>query len=472
MAERADAFVFFGATGDLAFKQIFPALQEMVVNGTLEVPIVGVALSGANWTVEDLRKRAHDSLAAHGPVDETAFAKLSGLLRYVDGNYDDPATFAALRRELGDAKYLVHYLAVPPALFGTVAKGLAGANCVEDARIVIEKPFGHDQASAQALDAVLHEFFPEDNVYRLDHFLGKDSVENIVYLRFANPLFEPIWNRNYVDSIQITMAEDFDVADRAAFYDAVGTIRDVFQNHLLAVISNLCMEPPSEGSPSSARDARATLMKAVRPLAATDIVRGQYAGYQDHEGVRQNSTTETFVAVRLFIDNWRWAGVPIYVRSGKCLPETATEITVRFKRPPHVVFDEVVSPDSSHLRMRISPDISIGLGVRVKRLGDDIVGEDVELALVEQAAHALPPYVRLLGDALKGDDQLFSRSDLIDAEWRVVDGVLGQGTPVYPYEKGAWGPDVAGAIIGEHGPWITPFITKSDTKGSPEKAKS
>jgi glucose-6-phosphate 1-dehydrogenase len=456
MAEQADALVFFGASGDLAYKQIFPALYRMVAHGVLDVPVIGVASS--QWTVDDLRKRARESIEAHGGVDEASFDRLAGLLKYVDGDYADPTTFEALRLELGSAKRPVHYLAIPPSLFRVVAEGLASSGCDSEARIVVEKPFGRNGASARELNEVLHRYYSEDRIYRIDHYLGKDPVQNITYTRFANPIFEPVWNRRYVRAIQITMAESFGVEERGAFYDQVGTIRDVLQNHLLAVVSNLCMDPPSSGDSDSVRDARAMLLKAVRPLTPADLVRGQYVGYRENKGVNPDSKVETFVAVRLQIDTWRWSGVPIYIRSGKHLPLTATEITVEFTRPPLDIFGEVVPRTSSHLRLQISPDISIGLGMRVKQPGDRMVGDDVELSLAEQSDEAVPPYARLLEDALRGSTELFTREDLVDAEWRIVEPILGDVTPLYRYEKGTWGPPEAIGIIGVDGPWVDPRV--------------
>ena len=453
-AELADAFVFYGASGDLAFKQIFPSLQDLVAAGELDIPIIGVASS--DWSVDDLRARARESIEEHGTLDEDAFSRLAGLLRYVAGDYEDPKTYEALRDQLEGCVRPVHYLAIPPSLFSVVVNGLAAVGCNENARIVVEKPFGRDAKSSEELNELLHRHFSEERIYRIDHYLGKDPVQNIVYTRFANPIFEPVWKRSYVRAIQITMAESFGVEDRGSFYDQVGTIRDVLQNHLLAVVANLCMEPPSSGSSDAVRDARALLLKAVRPLTPADVVRGQYAGYRGERGVRPQSTTETFVAVRLWIDTWRWAGVPIYIRSGKHLPITTTEISVQFHRPPHDIFGEVVPRSSSHLRFRISPDISIAMGMRVKQPGDRMIGDDVELMLAEQPAVMVPPYVRLLGDAIKGSTELFTREDLVAAQWAVVEPILGDVTPVYPYEQGEWGPDEAIGIIGLDGPWVDP----------------
>jgi glucose-6-phosphate 1-dehydrogenase len=450
----SDAIVFFGATGDLAYKQIFPSLLGLVRDEGLNVPIIGVAKAG--WALDQLKARAADSLKQHGVTDAKVQQRLIALLRYVDGDYNDPATFAELRKQLGDAKRPLHYLAVPPSLFATVAEALAQSGCADNGRLVIEKPFGHNRETALTLSRLLAKFFPEENIFRIDHYLGKEPVQNIVYTRFANSMFEPIWNRDHVASIQITMAEDFGVQDRGRFYDETGAIRDVVQNHMLQVLAQLTMDPPTGEEHEAMRDQKSALLKAVAPLDPSHVVRGQYAGYQAVPGVRGGSTVETFVAVKLFIETWRWAGVPIYIRAGKHLPVTATEVVVHFKRPPRETFDELVPLSSGHVRMRISPDVSIAMGVRVKLPGERMIGEDVEMILTEQAPNLLPPYQRLLGDAVHGLGELFGRDDIVDAQWRIVEPILDDATPVYPYEPGSWGPAEAEALIGADGPWRDP----------------
>jgi glucose-6-phosphate 1-dehydrogenase len=413
-----------------------------------------------------LKQRAKDSLAQHGPVDQQAEGKLLSLLRYVDGDYADPETFANLYRELGDAKRPLNYLAVPPSTFGIVAEGIAKSATARDARLVIEKPFGHDRASAKELNAMLRRNFPEENIFRIDHFLGKEPVQNLLYTRFANPMFEPIWNRDHVRSIQITMAEDFGVRDRAAFYDATGANRDVLQNHLLQVLAHLAMNPPTGEESEALRDQKASLLKAVRPIAPTDVVRGQYLGYRDVPGVHRGSTVETYIAVRLFIESWRWEGVPVYIRAGKNMPVTATEVAVEFRRPPRETFGELVPGGSAHMRFRLGPDMAIGMGLRVKQPGDRMVGDDMELMLTEQAASYRPPYQRLLGDAMHGIGDLFGREDIVDAQWRIVQPILDNVTPLYTYRSGSWGPDEATELIGGDGPWRDPRVSKVETKAS------
>jgi glucose-6-phosphate 1-dehydrogenase len=442
--ERSDAFVFFGATGDLAFKQIFPALQALVRDDSFDVPIIGVARSG---DLEALRARARASLEAHGGVDRAAFARLSERLRYVRGSDDDPATFAALRQTLGAARHPLHYLAVPPALFPTVVRHLGASGCADGARVIVEKPFGRDLATARRLNTTLHRVFAERDVFRIDHYLGKEPVQNLVYFRFANSFLEPIWDRAHVASVQITMAEAFDVADRGAFYEQAGAIRDVVQNHLLQVVSLLAMEPPAGRSPEATRSEKFKVLDAIRPVRRRDVVRGQYRGYRSVKGVAPDSDVETFVALRLEIDTWRWAGVPFYIRAGKCLPVTATEVLVELRPPPQDVFGEVEPPDADYLRFRLSPDMSISLGARAKKPGEALVGEPVELVASHQDGTERPPYQRLIGDARMGDQALFAREDSVEAAWRIVDRVLDGATPLHEYEPGTWGPAAADTIV-------------------------
>ena len=452
----ADALVFFGATGDLAYKQIFPALQALVTRHNLTIPIVGVAKSG--WNLDQLKARAHDSLTQHGTLDEAEFAKLSALLCYVDGDYCDAATYAQLRQELGDARQPLHYLAIPPSMFGTVAEGLARAGCADDgARVVVEKPFGRDLASAQHLNTILHHYFPETAIFRIDHFLGKEPVQNILYTRFANAFFEPIWNRTSIHSMQLTMAESFGVQGRGRFYEEAGAIRDVVQNHLLQVLACLTMDPPTSEAHEAMRDEKARVLKAIRPLAPSNIVRGQFCGYRDEDGVAPNSAVETYAAVKLFIDTWRWADVPFYIRAGKCLPVTATEVVIEFKRPPRETFGEVVPIRSNHLRFRLSPEVVIALGARVKLPGERMAGEDVELIATHRRGDEMTPYERLLGDALRGDPALFAREDTVEAQWQVVDPILGDDTPLYEYMPDTWGPAEADQLIAGDGSWLNPL---------------
>jgi glucose-6-phosphate 1-dehydrogenase len=457
---QSDAFVFLGATGDLAYKQIFPALQGLIRDEGFNLPIIGVAKAG--WTLDNLKARAKDSLEQHGGIDENAFEKLLNLLRYVDGDYNDINTFTQLRQELGNAQRPLHYLAIPPSLFAIVAENLAKSGCAANARVVVEKPFGRNLQSAKDLGFTLHQYFPEESIFRIDHYLGKEPVQNILYTRFANPIFEPIWNRDHIRSIQITMAEDFGVQDRGRFYDEVGALLDVVQNHMLQVVANLTMDPPTREDHDAMRDRKSELLRAVRPLTVDSLVRGQYDGYKKVAGVAPGSNVETFVAVKLEIDSWRWAGVPIYIRAGKMMPVTCTEALVEFKRPPMETFGEMVPNSSAHMRIRVSPDMTIGLGVRVKTPGERMVGRDVELELHRQNTADMPPYERLLGDASRGNSELFARQDLIEAQWRIVEPILGNVAPYYPYAPGTWGPLEADQLIGNDGPWVDPQLRPNE----------
>jgi glucose-6-phosphate 1-dehydrogenase len=434
---HSDALVFFGATGDLAYKKIFPALQAMVKRGNLSVPVVGVAKAG--WNLDQLRARAKDSVEKHGGLDTAAFEKLSGLLRYVDGDYQDPATFEALRKQLDGAHFPAHYLAIPPALFETVVKQLAKSNCARGARVIIEKPFGHDLASAQELNRVLLSEFEEADIFRIDHYLGKRPVNNMLAFRFANSFVEAFWNRTHIQSVQITMAENFGVQGRGAFYDQTGTIRDVVQNHLFQVLSNLAMEPPARLDSESLRDEKVKVLKAISPIEEKDLVRGQFVGYRDESGVAKDSKTETFAALRLEINSWRWKGVPFYIRAGKCLPVTSTEIVGKFCIPPSLAPESILT--ENHLRLRISPEVTIAMGMNILAPGDGMAIQAVEMVASRSPdAEDMDAYERLLGAAMEGDATLFAREDYVEEAWRIVDPVLKKGTPIYQYQPNTWGP--------------------------------
>jgi glucose-6-phosphate 1-dehydrogenase len=449
MSHDSDAFVFFGATGDLAHKKIFPSLHALVRRGVLKVPVIGVAKAG--WTLDDLKQRAHDSIEEH----DEAYQKLLGLLKYVDGDYADEETFHELRRQLGDAKAPLHYLAIPPSLFGRVVEALDKSGSADNARVVVEKPFGHDLASAAELNRVLHSVFPELSIFRIDHYLGKEPVENLLYTRFANTIFEPLLRREHVDHVQITMAESFGVQGRGAFYEEAGAIRDVVQNHLLQVLALLGMDAPSEEGDEATRDEKVRFMRSLRPLKPADVVRGQFVGYRDEQGVAEHSSVETFAAVRLHVDSWRWAGVTFLIRAGKEMPVTATEVTIQLSEPPQRVFDRGTP---NRLRFQISPDLVISMDVRAKKPGEKMVGTDVSLDVDERPHDEMEPYERLLGDAIKGDQALFAREDTVEAAWRVVDGILDNATPIHFYEPGTWGPSEADHLMPSGRSWLPPRV--------------
>ncbi|HSH42973.1 MAG TPA: glucose-6-phosphate dehydrogenase [Arenicellales bacterium] len=456
-ATQSDALVLFGVSGDLSHKMIFPALYALAKQDTLKVPIIGVALS--QWDLADLRRRVTDSLKQSGGIDNRrALDHLLSLLRYVEGDYNDPDTFTAIKKALGSARRPAYYLAIPPALFATVIRGLGATGLAGQGRVIVEKPFGRDLASARELNRIARSVFPEDSIFRIDHFLGKEAIMNILYFRFANSFLEPVWNRNCVASVQVTLSEDFGVAGRGAFYESAGCLRDVIQNHLFQIVALLAMEPPAYQGYGAVHSEKSKVFQAMRPLRVDDLVRGQYAGYRKEPGVAPDSDVETFCALRLFIDSWRWEGVPWYLRSGKYLAESAAEVLVALKPPPQRLFDDSrpAAGRANYLRFRLSPSSAVALAARVKRAGKEFIGEQRELYLSEEQPGVEPPYARLLADAMAGDGALFTGEDAVEAAWRVVDPVLKSHHRVRAYPRSSWGPEQADALIAADGGWHNP----------------